>query len=259
MVSAGLDTVPGNLIMGLAYLSSPHGQEIQKRAYADIMSVYPNGDAWSRCLTEEKVPYVTALYKEVLRFFSVIPICLPRTSLKDIEWQGAVIPSGTTFFMNAWAANYDASHFRDAEHFRPERYLDGAEKAEGTSHYAVSPSFPNRQHPPSPPSPPSPSLQQQQQPKTNPSQKYGAGSRMCAGSHLANRELYTALLRIILAFQIVEAQDPAERPILNALDCNAIPTSLTTEPKPFKVGFRIRDEGRLEEWIRESEEATAGL
>lgn len=41
MVSAGLDTVPGNMVMGIAYLSSPHGQEIQKRAYEEIMKVYP--------------------------------------------------------------------------------------------------------------------------------------------------------------------------------------------------------------------------
>jgi phenylacetate 2-hydroxylase len=99
MVSAGLDTVPGNLIMGIAYLSSAHGQEIQKTAYDEIMKVYPDGDAWEKCLTEEKVPYVTALVKEILRFFTVIPICLPRTSIKDIEYKGAVIPAGSTFYM----------------------------------------------------------------------------------------------------------------------------------------------------------------
>src|SRR5277367_2839389 len=99
MVSAGLDTVPGNLIMGIAYLSSPHGQEIQKRAYEEIMKVYPDGDAWEKCLTEEKVSYITALVREVLRFYTVIPICLPRTSTKDIHYGDAVIPAGTTFFM----------------------------------------------------------------------------------------------------------------------------------------------------------------
>ena len=59
MVSAGLDTVPGNLIMCIAYLSSPHGQEIQERAYKKIMEVYPDGDAWEKCLVEDKVPYIT--------------------------------------------------------------------------------------------------------------------------------------------------------------------------------------------------------
>ena len=99
MVSAGLDTVPGNLIMGIAYLSSEHGQEIQKRAYEEIMNVYPDGDAWEKCIQEEKVPYVTAFVREVLRFFTVIPICLPRTSIKDIKYEDAVIPAGTTFYM----------------------------------------------------------------------------------------------------------------------------------------------------------------
>ena len=99
MVSAGLDTVPGNLIMGIAYLSSAHGQEIQRRAYDEILRVYPDGDAWEKCLLEEKVPYITALVKEILRFWTVIPICLPRRSIKDIRWEQATIPAGTTFYM----------------------------------------------------------------------------------------------------------------------------------------------------------------
>jgi phenylacetate 2-hydroxylase len=99
MVSAGLDTVPGNLIMGIAHLSSPEGQAIQKRAYDEIMRVYPDGNAWEKCVVEEKVSYVTALVREVLRFYTVIPICLPRTSIKDIHYRDAVIPAGTTFFM----------------------------------------------------------------------------------------------------------------------------------------------------------------
>lgn len=175
------------------------------------MKVYPEGDAWDKCLGEEKVPYITALVKEILRFWTVIPMCLPRTSIKDIQWEGATIPAGTSFYMNAWAADYDETHFKSPFKFDPERYLTSTE---GTPHYA-----------------------------------YGAGSRMCAGAHLANRELYTAFIRIISAFEIVEAQNPGDRPILDALECSANKTSLTTEPKPFKVGFRVRDQGKLTEWL----------
>ncbi|KUJ20766.1 cytochrome P450 phenylacetate 2-hydroxylase-like protein [Mollisia scopiformis] len=224
MVSAGLDTVPGNLIMGLAYLSSEHGQEIQARAYEEIMKVYPNGDAWERCLVEEKVPYVTAFVREVLRFFTVIPICLPRTSIKDIKYEEAVIPAGTTFYMNAWAADFDPTHFKDPQTFSIDRYLDNLEGTGGTPHFA-----------------------------------YGAGSRMCAGSHLANRELYTAFIRIITAFHIDPPREKRDRPILDALECNEIPTSLTTAPRPFKCGFRARDLGKLEGWMAESEERTRGV
>ena len=99
MVSAGLDTVPGNLIMGIAYFASEEGQRVQRRAYEEIMKVYPDGDAWEKGLVEEKVPYVTAMVKETLRFWTVIPICLPRESTKEIVHNGARIPAGTTFFM----------------------------------------------------------------------------------------------------------------------------------------------------------------
>jgi len=223
MVSAGLDTVPGNLIMGIAYLASPHGQTIQERAYAEILKAYPNNDAWTQCLHEEKIPYVTALYKEILRFWTVIPICLPRVSIKPIEWNNTIIPSGTTFYMNAYAADYDAAHFKDPYKFDPDRYLDVPDGA-GTPHYG-----------------------------------YGAGSRMCVGSHLANRELFTAFVRLISAFRFTPPKDPRDEPVLDCLECNALPTSLTTEPKYFKVGFKPRDRALLDRWIRESEERTRDL
>jgi phenylacetate 2-hydroxylase len=82
---------------------------------------------------------------------------------------------------------------------------------------------------------------------------------MCAGSHLANRELYTAFIRLITAFTIHPPQDPADFPILDALDCNSIPTALTTEPKPFKVEFKARDTVLLEQWIAESQDRTKDL
>uniref|UniRef100_A0A0B7K203 Phenylacetate 2-hydroxylase n=1 Tax=Bionectria ochroleuca TaxID=29856 RepID=A0A0B7K203_BIOOC len=220
MVSAGLDTVPVNLVMGLAFLSSPEGQAVQARALEEIEKVYPDGEAWEKCLIEEKVPYVTALVKETLRFWTVIPICLPRTSIKDIPYEGAVIPAGTTFFMNAYAADYDEQRFKDPYKFIPERFLNDTES--GTPHYA-----------------------------------YGAGSRMCAGSHLANRELYTAYIRLITAFEIHSARNPADRPIIDAIECSSNPTALTTDPKLFKIGLKIRSESRLKEWIAAAEARTS--
>jgi len=153
----------------------------------------------------------------------VVPICLPRTSIKDIRYEDAVIPAGTTFYMNAWAADFDSTHFKTPSIFSVERYLDAPEGS-GIPHYA-----------------------------------YGAGSRMCVGSHLANKELYTAFIRLISAFHINPPKEAKDAPILAALECNAIPTSLTLEPKKFKCGFRARDLGKLEGWMRGSEERTTDL
>lgn len=82
---------------------------------------------------------------------------------------------------------------------------------------------------------------------------------MCAGSHLANRELFTAFIRLFTAFQIVAPKEAKDRPILDALECNSVKTSLTTDPIPFKVGFRVRDQGKLERWMEEAEERTKGI
>lgn len=82
---------------------------------------------------------------------------------------------------------------------------------------------------------------------------------MCAGSHLANRELYTAFVRLISAFEIVESEKEEDRPVLDSLGANALPTSLTMEPRPFKVGIRVRDREALEGWMAESEERTTHL
>lgn len=99
MIAGGLDTTPTCILLGLAILSGPQGQRLQRKMRDDISAIYPEGDAWEKCLQEEKVEYVTAFCKEVLRFWTVIPMSLPRVSIKDITYQGATIPAGTTFLM----------------------------------------------------------------------------------------------------------------------------------------------------------------
>lgn len=63
MVAAGLDTLPGNINMTIAYLSSPHGQEIQDHMYEEILKAYPNEDPWDACLTEERCEFVVSFIK----------------------------------------------------------------------------------------------------------------------------------------------------------------------------------------------------
>jgi phenylacetate 2-hydroxylase len=80
---------------------------------------------------------------------------------------------------------------------------------------------------------------------------------MCNGVHLANRELYMAFLRLIVAFEFLPPADPADRPIIDCLECNARPSSLTMDPIPFKITVRARDPAVLGRWIAESEARTA--
>ena len=44
------------------------------------------------------------------RYFTVLRLALPRTSIKDITYKGITIPKGTVFFLNAWACNMGESN-----------------------------------------------------------------------------------------------------------------------------------------------------
>ncbi|KAH8804586.1 putative cytochrome P450 phenylacetate 2-hydroxylase [Xylogone sp. PMI_703] len=224
MVAAGLDTLPGNINMTIAYLSSPHGQEIQERLYEELIQAYPNEDPWHACLVEEKSEFMQSFIKEVLRFWSTLNLSFNRESIKDINYKGANIPAGTPFLMNMWAANRDPQHFESPMEFVPDRFMGISEVGAGTQHYG-----------------------------------YGAGTRMCAGSHLANRELYAIFTRLILAFHIRETTELKDRPILDSIECNSVPTSMVTQPKPFKVKFIPRNSEQLDVWIKSSIEKTSYL
>lgn len=99
MVAAGLDTLPSNINMTIAYLSSPHGQEIQERAYTELIKAYPDGDGWHACKEEEKCEYMISLIKEILRYWSTLNLSFTRQSVKPVTYRGAVIPAGTPFIM----------------------------------------------------------------------------------------------------------------------------------------------------------------
>ncbi len=123
-----------------------------------------------------------------------------------------------------WGANHDETVFKSPFDFVPDRFVGVTETGQGTQHFG-----------------------------------YGAGTRMCAGAHLANRELYVIFTRLILAFNIKETQYVHERPILDSIECNSEPTSMVTQPKPFKVQFIPRDASKLDKWLQESNDRTAYL
>lgn len=99
MVAAWLDTLPSNMSMTVAYLSSPHGQELQDTAYYEIMKDYPHGDAWTACIQDERCAWMVAFVKEVLRYWSTVNMSFTKESVKEIVHNGATIPAGIPFFL----------------------------------------------------------------------------------------------------------------------------------------------------------------
>lgn len=212
MVSAGLDTLANTFIWSIGFLAKR--PDIQEKAYQEMYKVYQGGIPSS---TEETVEYITALHKECSRYFSVLKLALPKATLGDSVYKGVKIPSGTTVFLNAWAIHQDQERYGDdVATFRPERFLEPGEENK-QAHYS-----------------------------------FGAGRRMCAGVHLANRELYVAFCKVIHFFKIELSDNPSEQEFdMNPATGCANPKGLSSTPKPFKVRFVPRDPATIEQWLEE--------
>jgi 3-hydroxyphenylacetate 6-hydroxylase len=65
---------------------------------------------------------------------------------------------------------------------------------------------------------------------------------MCAGSMLANRELYLVFIRMLNAFEIQKYDDVDTHPVSG----NSDPTSLVAMPERYKAKFVARNRVALE-------------
>lgn len=109
MLGGGFETVSTTVQWSVGYFAQH--PEIQEAAFCAIREfqgvpqekdVEPLADA----ADEQRCAYINALAKEALRYFTVIPLNLPRETIRDTEYEGKWIPKGTTVYMNAEACNW---------------------------------------------------------------------------------------------------------------------------------------------------------
>jgi len=77
--------------------------EIQAKARAEIDSVVGR-DRLPTFEDRERLPYLAALTKEIMRCHPVVPMCLPHATLEDDLHDGYFIPKGTIVLTNIWYA-----------------------------------------------------------------------------------------------------------------------------------------------------------
>ncbi|PSN73331.1 cytochrome P450 [Corynespora cassiicola Philippines] len=215
LVSGGFETIPGTLVSCIGSLSTPEGQKFQDRAYEDIKRKH-GADlraGWQEAFEKEDVPYLNAIVKEAGRYYTVSSMSLPRKTVTDVRWEGAVIPKGTMVLINAQAGNHDVDYFgADGGSFNPERWLDANPEAGGyTEKSSIGPAH----------------------------LSFGAGSRSCPGAIIASKLIYSALFRLLSLYKI-EASD-SEPPNTDYVDYNAIKSALVAIPRDFKVRLVPRD------------------
>ncbi|KAK3616594.1 hypothetical protein LTR56_025864 [Elasticomyces elasticus] len=196
--------------------------EVQKKAQAEIDSVVgedrsPNWQDYS-CL-----PYVAQCVKEAMRWRPVTPLAFPHALAEDDWIDGMLLPKGTVIIVNAWGMQHDPKRFGNPEVFDPDHYSGCTTLA---TELANGP-WEKRDH-----------------------YGYGTGRRFCPGAHLAERNLFLAMAKLLWAFDIT-SKDTAD---IDTDPVTGYCEGFLVCVNDFDADFRPRGETRKQTIFREYEE-----
>ncbi|KAJ1302234.1 hypothetical protein OPQ81_001055 [Rhizoctonia solani] len=96
--------------------------EITKKAQEEIDRVIGR-DRLPTVQDRGSLPYVEAVLQEAMRYYPVVPLCIPHSTERDLEFRGYRIPKGSSIEPNIWAILHDPDTYPNPHIFQPERYL----------------------------------------------------------------------------------------------------------------------------------------
>ncbi|KAH9991557.1 cytochrome P450 [Russula vinacea] len=174
----GVHSTSGVIMWFLALISSH--PEVQARAHAELDSVVGR-DAWPGADDEQRLPYIRAIIKEVGRAHSPFWLATPHFSTEDFVYNGMYIPKNTGVILNCYEIHHNEEKYPDSFSFNPERFLGDTLTCSESSKL---PNAMDRDH-----------------------WAFGAGRRICPGIHVAERELWLAISRLLWAYDINSLPD----------------------------------------------------
>lgn len=177
LMEGGSDTTSSIIIAFIhALLKWP---EILKKAQKEVDDVVgeERSPKWS---DYEKLPYIAACVKETMRWRPVVPLGFPHVLGEDDEVDGMHLPRGSQVFINAFGMQHDPDRFEKPDEFNPDHYLGVTELASELANG----DWEKRDH-----------------------YGYGSGRRICPGIHVAERNLFLAMSKLVWALNIERGRD----------------------------------------------------
>jgi cytochrome P450 family 619 len=154
-------------------------------------------------------------------------VAFPHALAQDDWVDGKFLPKGTVIIVNAWGMHYDEQRFKDPEKFDPDHF-------KGTTNLATELSngdWSKRDH-----------------------YGYGTGRRFCPGAHVAERNLFLAMSKILWAFNI--------KPGKQAVDTDPVTgycEGFLVCANDYDAEYELRSEKRKETILREFDEASRNV
>ncbi|KAJ7772816.1 cytochrome P450 [Mycena olivaceomarginata] len=175
LLEGGADTTTSYIqSLVLALVAYP---EAQKKAHEELDRMV--GEHRMPTLEDlEQMPYIRAIISETHRFRPIAPLGAPHATLATEEYNGYIIPKGTTIFVNI-------SLFDNPEEFIPQRYLLSENGTKpGVDGSDLKPTFP-----------------------------FGFGRRICPGMYLAQNSINLNVMNLLWAFDFKSDIDTNGDPI----------------------------------------------
>ncbi|WQF86947.1 Putative cytochrome P450 [Colletotrichum destructivum] len=120
MYGGGADTTVSSIAsFFLAMMVYP---EVQQKAQEEIDRVVGQ-DRLPNAHDRERLPYIDAIVKELMRWNPIGPMGLPHSSTEDDVFEGYFIPKGAMVMPNIWHFAHDPEKYPEPTAFKPERFL----------------------------------------------------------------------------------------------------------------------------------------
>jgi cytochrome P450 len=201
--------------------------DVQRKAQAEIDALMGE-ERWPTIDDAPHLPYVRACIKETLRWMPTLILgAAPHALMEDDQYMGYHLPAGAMVMLNVWTIHRDAERYARPEFFSPERYL-GDETSSAES--CTLPDVSKRDH-----------------------FSFGAGRRVCPGTHVADNSMFLVMARVLWAFDV----KPKQGGRVSRQD--EFVQAMSVAPKPFEVEITPRSAKRGETVRREWSEAQTGL
>lgn len=201
---------------------------VQRKAQAQIDSVV-SADRSPTWADYSSLPYVAQIVKETMRWRPVTPLAFPHALTQDDWVDGYLLPKGTTVIINAWGMQHDAARFKNPNIFDPDHFEGCTKLAPELANGA----WEERDH-----------------------YGYGAGRRLCPGIHLAERNLFLAMAKLLWAFEMLSEIDEGGKEVpLDTDPRRAYSEGFLVCARDFPATFKIRGQDREDTVLREFGEA----
>ncbi|GLB41231.1 putative cytochrome P450 family protein [Lyophyllum shimeji] len=209
MYAAGTETTISPIT--LFFLLMVLCPEVQKKAQEEIDRSLEPGHL-PDFHDEDRLPYITAIVKELFRWGSTLPLAVPHLSVEEDVYRGYRIPAGSTVISNLWGILHDEAVYPNAAVFWPDRFIkDGKLDKSIKDPLGIA---------------------------------FGIGRRVCPGLSLAFYSVWIAVASTLAAFEITKTRDQHGNLIEPPL---ALEEGIAVSPLPFKCSIKPRTQ--QVEWL----------